>query len=188
MAQSSRRFLRFMLLFSRVAIPSGSLVSVVSAAVFPVMGQNMGQEPPKHRTETTDAFLLSYRNGKLIQLVRRDILTVRPFHRTSGNTDSFEKNFTRQLSVPGTCEIWINVEHPAFVSIECNEQYEVFKRCNRNGFDFFPYFYLQFFRLKSMISLVIVADICMKKSNNRMERYFLFCSSLYSFTISCSSS
>ena len=39
----NRPFRRFMALSSRVLIPSGALVPVVSAAVFPVMGQNMGQ-------------------------------------------------------------------------------------------------------------------------------------------------
>ena len=41
------RFWRFPALSSRVTTPSGGLVPVVSVAVFPVMGQNMGQEPPE---------------------------------------------------------------------------------------------------------------------------------------------
>ena len=40
---SSRHLRRFPALLSWVMIPSGGLVAVVSAAVFPVMGQNMGQ-------------------------------------------------------------------------------------------------------------------------------------------------
>ena len=48
MSQNSR-FRRFSALSSRVAIPSGGLVPVISAAVFPVMGQNMGQTAIKEK-------------------------------------------------------------------------------------------------------------------------------------------
>ena len=55
------RFRRFPALSARVMIPSGGLVPVVSVAVFPVMGQNMGQT---RNDENTDAFSVPIHNNK----------------------------------------------------------------------------------------------------------------------------
>ena len=56
------RFQRFPALSARVMIPSGGLVAVVSAAVFPVMGQNMGQNrlSKKQEEKLYSLILISY--------------------------------------------------------------------------------------------------------------------------------
>ena len=56
------RFQRFPALSARVMIPSGGLVPIVSVAVFPVMGQNMGQNrlSKKQEEKLYSLILISY--------------------------------------------------------------------------------------------------------------------------------
>jgi hypothetical protein len=53
-AYQNSRFRHLSVLSDRVTIPSGGLVPVVSAAVFPVMGQNMGQTKPIKMNQSLD--------------------------------------------------------------------------------------------------------------------------------------
>lgn len=132
-----------------------------------------------HLNDITEK-IQSSRNGKLIQLVRRDILTARPFHSSSGNTDSFEKTFILQHSVPESGDIRFYVKQPAFIIVEHNEQDVVFQRSYRNRFDFYhtfisaySFFFISFLKMlidpieeNQSILIILIRRIAVKFNNH----------------------
>ncbi len=62
--------------------------------------------------------------------MRRDVLTVSPLNGVSGNANSFEKAFVRELPIPGGFDIRLHIEQAPFVVTENDQVIIILKRRN----------------------------------------------------------